>query len=182
MILSSQIALTSTGRRSAVAMIQIGYYMRTWTGRDRPFKSGERQKVKIYSYFGVSKWGRTRLIVAPGTSIHVPGMVKGKAVNGENYIEIIINHIIPECCRITILRPRRSQRRRCIFQQDNAPAHKDKRSINMIRNQSGCEVTDWPVRIRDLSCVENLWAYVKKRLSKRTDLTKDHFLYVVNHE
>ena len=56
---------------------------------DRPCISGERWKVKIHAYAGVSKWVRTRLIIAPGISIHVPGMVKGKAVNGENYIEIL---------------------------------------------------------------------------------------------
>lgn len=149
---------------------------------DRPCKSGERWKIKIHAYAGVSKWGRTRLIVAPGTSIHVPGMVKGKAVNGENYIEILKEHLIPECRRIMLLRPRRSQRRRWIFQQDNAPAHKDKRSMEWIRNQSGFEVMDWPARSPDLSWIENLWAYVKKRLSQRTDLTKDNFLDAVNHE
>jgi transposase len=41
---------------------------------------------------------------------------------------------------------------------------------------------DWPARSPDLSWIENLWAYVKKRLSQRTDLTKDNFLDVVNHE
>ncbi len=97
---------------------------------DMPCKSGERWKViNMHAYARVSKWGRTSRIIAPGTSIRVPGMVKGKALNGENYIEILKDHLIPECRKIMLLRPRRSQRRRWIFQQDNAPAHKDKRSM-----------------------------------------------------
>jgi len=44
--------------------------------------------------------------------------------------------------RIMLLSPRRPHRRRWIFQQDNAPAHKDKRSMEWIRNQSVFEVMD----------------------------------------
>ena len=41
---------------------------------------------------------------------------------------------------------------------------------------------DWLTRSLDLSWIKILWAFWKKRLSQRTDLTKDNFLDVVKHE
>lgn len=52
-----------------------------------------------------------------------------------------------------------------IFQQDNAPCHKSKKTLNFFE-QNNVNLMIWPAQSPDLNPIENLWAYMKKELIK----------------
>lgn len=152
---------------------------------DLSVRHDERKwQVRIHAYAAVTKWGRSRLILAGGTSIKAPGLpTDAKAVDHKEYLRVLEHELVPECRRLMAQRPRRSQRRKWTFQQDNAPAHKHKKVIRWLKEQAEeFNVMEWPSRSPDLSWIENLWAYTKQRLRRRTDLTADNFWNAVQEE
>ena len=125
------------------------------------------------------------MILAGGTSNKAPGLpTEAKAVNGEEYLRVLEHELLPECSRLMSRRPRRSQRHKWIFQQDNAPAHKERKVTRWLNGRRGDEfhVMPWPSRSPDLSWIENLWAYTKQRLRRRNDLTRSNFWQAVQDE
>lgn len=149
-----------------------------------PRHSEHKWEIRIHAYAAVTKHGRSKLILAAGTSIKAPGVpADAKAVNADEYVRVLEHGLIPECRRLMALRPRRSQRRKWIFQQDNAPAHTDRKVSRWLQQHNdGFKVLPWPSRSPDLSWIENLWAYVKQQIRKRRDLTRQNFLHVVQDE
>lgn len=124
--------------------------------------------VCIHAYAAVTKHGKSNLIK---TSIKAPGVpTYAKAVNTDEYVRVLEHGLIPECRRLMALRPRLSQRRKWIFQQDNAPAHTDRKVSRWLQQHNdGFKVLPWPSRSPDLSWIESLWAYVKQQIKKRRD-------------
>ena len=152
---------------------------------ERPARHDEHKwQVRIHAYAAVTKWGRSRLILAGGTSIRAPGLPSdAKAVNAQEYMRVLEHELIPECKRLMAMRPRRSRRNQWIFQQDNAPAHKDRKVKRWLEQQKQeFKVMPWPSRSPDLSWIENLWAYTKQRIRKRKDVTGSNFWQIVQEE
>ena len=54
-----------------------------------------------------------------------------------------------------------------IFQQDNAACHTSRESMSSIEILFGKNTIDWPPNSPDLSPIENVWAILKEKLSKR---------------
>ena len=52
-----------------------------------------------------------------------------------------------------------------IFQQDNAPCHKAKTTMDYF-NVNSIVLMDWPPQSPDLNPIENVWGYVKQELKK----------------
>lgn len=55
--------------------------------------------------------------------------------------------------------------RRFVFQQDKAPPHRARSTLNLLA-QKGVEVLDWPGNSPVVNPLEHAWAYVSKLLSK----------------
>ena len=53
-----------------------------------------------------------------------------------------------------------------IFQQDNAPVHKAKRTEAWIRQQP-FKLLSWPPQSPDLNHIENMWGIVKRRIRQK---------------
>jgi transposase len=52
------------------------------------------------------------------------------------------------------------------FQQDGAPAHRAKSTVEFLKNQTKL-IENWPANSPDLSPIENLWGILKAKLAKR---------------
>jgi hypothetical protein len=97
----------------------------------------------VHAYGGASKYGRTPLFVIVGSS----GVkAKSKGVNGEVYLTLSQEHMIPACEALMAKRPSAEAQHKWIFQQDNATAHACKKVRNWLSSQSGFQVMQWPAK------------------------------------
>jgi transposase len=101
----------------------------------------------------MAKGGVGRLQVINGT------------VNAEKYVTEIL------ACKLLqsandVFGQETSDRRQFVFQQDSAPCHSAKRSMQWLKDE-GVEVLDWPGNSPDLNPIENLWSRLKRLVSAR---------------
>ncbi len=59
-----------------------------------------------------------------------------------------------------------------IFQQDNAPCHTVS-SIKQFFSDNGIECLQWPARSPDLNPIENVWAWIDRKLTIEPCTSKD---------
>jgi hypothetical protein len=95
-------------------------------------------------------WGG---IVASGplTLVPIQGMM-----NADIYISVLQNNVIP----FLENQPLAFQH---TLQQDNAPCHKARATINFINEQS-IDLLPWPPYSPDLNPIENLWGIIKMKI------------------
>jgi hypothetical protein len=62
-----------------------------------------------------------------------------------------------------------------MFQQDNAPSHTAAATMAFLQN-NGVEVIQWPPYSPDLNCIENLWGFIKNKLSHENITTKEELI------
>ena len=136
-----------------------------------PTETVEKNCFKVHAYAGVSKWGRTKLFVTVGTTGFEAA---SKGVNGHVYKQLLEDQLIPACKALMRWRGVSKATENWVFQQDNAKAHTS-RVVKQWLGQQAFTVMNWPSKSPDLSWIENMWGYVSKQLSTRTDLTPENF-------
>ena len=79
-------------------------------------------------------------------------------MNGEKYIEILRDYLIPE-----IQTARATIDVNFKLMHDNAPCHRA-RSVKEYLEQEGVEFMAWSAYSPDMNPIENVWAWVKQKL------------------
>ena len=69
-----------------------------------------------------------------------------------------------------------------VFQQDGAPCHTSKSTIDFIEKSQICLLSDWPSQSPDLNIIEPLWAILKRNVAQHHCNTVDELWSTCYHE
>ena len=81
------------------------------------------------------------------------------SVNATKYIAILQNNFLQSIEKMI-----GDDGRPFIIQQDNAPPHRAKITINFLKEAS-MSVLHWPSQSPDLNIIEKVWLYIKKKIN-----------------
>ena len=129
----------------------------------------------VHVYMGMSCKGVTTLRFVTGTHKHLDTYTNPKTqqlyrgVGSKEYNDVLQHHLIPEGNRLFQSAGHWSGNWQ--LQQDNAPAHKTKENMACIAaSVPGGHFLPWPPNSPDLSPIENLWAWMEKKLGDRSGI------------
>lgn len=63
------------------------------------------------------------------------------------------------------------------FQQDNARCHTSRKTHQHMQSMD-LQTLDWPPNSADLNCIENVWAFLKKKVRARLDEAHDRLTLI----
>lgn len=86
-------------------------------------------------------------------------LVKGK-LNAQGYIDLLADNEI-----FSSLNEFYGEKQ-YFFEQDGAPSHRAKKTINWINEQDVQVIENWPANSPDLTCIEQVWAILENRIQK----------------
>ena len=108
-----------------------------------------KRPVKVHVWGIINKYGMGPLRLVNGN------------LNSEKYQQEIIFDI-EEICKVDPLHPRKG----LIFQQDNAPAHSSRSTLNFMQAKRLSSLL-WPGNSPDFNPIEHVWAHVSRRVRSR---------------
>jgi transposase len=136
-----------------------------WVFRRR----GERTKFLLNNVNGVLKGGGVSLMLWSCFVNNVKGPLvpmEGRAT-ADTYIDLLVTYLVPFMNSLE-----EHGIMNTMFQQDNAPIHKARRTMAYL-NQQTFQTMEWPPSSPDMNPIEHLWAVLKKELHRRFPDTKD---------
>jgi transposase len=89
-------------------------------------------------------------------------------MNAIMYLNILENKLLPTC----------EKNPKLIFQDDNDPKHRSN-LIKNWKNEKQIKSLEWPSNSPDLNPVENVWALLKKKISKINTKTTEEFVEII---
>ena len=151
-----------------------GGKIRIWKKKNENIIPNEFDTAKKFGKFSIGVWG-----CFDGHGHRALTIYEGR-VNTASYIKILQENLIPITKHIV-------GGHRPIFQQDNAPAHKSKKTLKWL-DEMKLIVLDWPTYSPDLNPIENVWGIIKRKLESRVtkiddkkhlaQLVKKHFFEI----
>ena len=84
-------------------------------------------------------------------------------MNSSKYLDVLENKLLPTISKYQIANS--------IHLDDSAPSHRTK-AVKNWHIDNGIEQIDWPGNSPDLNPIENLWSFLKRKLTRRTIKSK----------
>jgi len=122
----------------------------------------------------------TKTVANGGFRLMVWGAIKGDGtkmlfrcpsiLNSETYQNVLHTALLPQL------------NSNSIFMQDGAPCHRSRSTLTFLENHGVCLLSDWPAQSPDLNIIENLWATLKKNVSRRHPKNKEDLWAILQEE
>ena len=94
-------------------------------------------------------------------------LLTNSTLNAEKYISLLTDNLDQSLLKM-------ENSNNFIFQQDNAPIHKAKKTIKYFED-SNIELLEWPPQSPDLNPIENIWALLDKNITIENRRNRDEF-------
>lgn len=157
------------------------------TKGSKPVAKVSSHPMALNIYAALTPKGLTAVHVVAGTSKHTTTHTtkKGKParnITAGEYHQVLTTTLLPEGARLM----GGAQGSAWVFQQDNDPTHRAAPQIVQAYNRAhGTRVTvlpNWPPNSPDLNPIENVWAYVQRKVNARGCSTFEQFKQAVLDE
>jgi transposase len=151
---------------------------------DREVVEVVKHSAAVHVYMAVTAFGCTQLIIVTGGKQKPPHGKKFFDKTGKNYLRGVGEEEYRSCVLqkmlidINNLFQPTPHALTWIFQQDGAPAHtaaSTKQLLGRVLSPSRL-MLDWPPNSPDLSWIENVWAWMDRKLRERPDCKNENEL------
>ena len=97
-------------------------------------------------------------------------VVCDRSINSDYYIEILEKNL-----KLSVEQIYGDQEHPFIFQQDNAPCHASKKTMDYFK-QRNVMLLPWPAQSPDINIIENVWHFMKTLLRRDPPRSKDQLI------